>query len=794
LNRKEEFTMNENTSGVLNSTCKIELDKGGRDRSEPYLNDSLLFNLVSSLPLPMIITNKSDSVILAVNSPFCTIFGADVSTIIGEKAIQFYCDPNSRAKMVEEIAKYGRVRNYELLCKKKNGTPIKMMASIETVRYCGSDSLLCSFYDIVANDSGTEILLRSEELYKSVIDNISIGVALISPEMEVLALNNQMKTWNPHVVVDRRPICYKVFNSPPGIAVCEYCPTVKTLSDGLTHEEITSTPMGNEIKNYRIISSPIKNRKGQVIAAIEMVEDITKRLHSDNALKESELRLRAITEAANDAIIIMDDAGTVQFWNPAAQSIFGYSLEEIKGKELHKTICPVRFQEGFIKTKACFATSGRGNAIGKTLELIGVRKDASEFPVSLSLSSVKIAGSWFAVGILRDITEQKEFEAKLKENHEMLADTVNKYTTMINTVPAIMYIKDLEGKYTVINDAFSAFVGLPLDQIIGKNSDELFSPEIAAVLNANDELIISGKRQILISEEEIKDRNGESHYTTTTNVPLYDFDDSVMGIAGITQDVTEHRNSRQQLIQSDKLAAIGTLAAGVAHEINNPIGYVSSNLNTMSKYLKKLGEHLEKESPHDERDRIAEILIDFEDAINESIEGAGRVRKIVADLKSFSRIDRTERELADINEGIRSTLNIVWNELKYKCQVEQELSDLPDIYCIPNQLNQVFMNLLVNAGQAIDKAPGIINIKTWGDERNIYISIKDNGMGIKKENKEKVFEPFFTTKDVGKGTGLGLSLSYDIIKKHNGRIDINSEVGIGTEFIITLPLEGLSES
>jgi two-component system NtrC family sensor kinase len=277
-------------------------------------------------------------------------------------------------------------------------------------------------------------------------------------------------------------------------------------------------------------------------------------------------------------------------------------------------------------------------------------------------------------------------------------------------------------------------------------------------------------------------------------VPIHDSQGLVAGVAGLIQDVTEHHLSREQLIQTDKLAAIGTLAAGVAHEINNPMGFINSNLNTMEKYLKRIRTYIDgiEGQNEDDRQRINEIATDFGDAIGESLEGANRVKKIVADLKSFSRVDRAQEEYANINEGLESTLNIVWNELKYKCKVEKDFGELPEIYCIPNQINQVFMNLLMNAGQAI-KESGVISIKTWADEKNIYVSIKDTGFGISDENLKKVFEPFFTTKEVGKGTGLGLSLVYDIIRKHGGNIDVNSEVGVGTEFTVSLPMEGILE-
>jgi signal transduction histidine kinase len=195
--------------------------------------------------------------------------------------------------------------------------------------------------------------------------------------------------------------------------------------------------------------------------------------------------------------------------------------------------------------------------------------------------------------------------------------------------------------------------------------------------------------------------------------------------------------------------------------------------------------------------KIDFIMKDFQKVIADSLNGTQRIKKIVADLKNFSRVDQEEFKTANINEGIESTLNVVWNELKYKCTVEKEYGDLPQIYCNLGQLNQVFVNLLINAAQAIEEK-GVITISTRylngqsadNNKEQDYIEIKisDTGRGIPDDKLNRIFDPFFTTKDVGKGTGLGLSIAYDIIQKHKGKIEVGSEVGKGTTFTIKLPL------
>jgi len=362
---------------------------------------------------------------------------------------------------------------------------------------------------------------------------------------------------------------------------------------------------------------------------------------------------------------------------------------------------------------------------------------------------------------------------------------------LMDFIPAGIYLKDRDLKYLAVNKAFCNLVGKQPSDIVGRTNADILSKSEADKYLVHELNVLNSGRDIESQEIKVTDCDNNARWLSISIVPLHDDKAGVIGLIGMAQDTTELHLSRQQLMQSDKLAAIGTLAAGVAHEINNPIGYINSNLNTMLKYLDKISQYFARaECDDNELElKIKDLMEDFRDAVSESIQGAMRVRKIVADLKSFSRVDRAEKELADINEGIESTLNIVWNELKYKCIVEKELGNLPDLYCIPNQLNQVFMNLLVNAGQAIEGNAGLIKIKTWHDDANIYVSVKDNGCGVPKDKFGKIFEPFYTTKEVGKGTGLGLSVAYDIIKKHAGSIEVKSEVSVGSEFIISLPLK-----
>ena len=272
------------------------------------------------------------------------------------------------------------------------------------------------------------------------------------------------------------------------------------------------------------------------------------------------------------------------------------------------------------------------------------------------------------------------------------------------------------------------------------------------------------------------------------------------------------KETQSQILQSEKMASIGQLAAGVAHEINNPIGFVGSNLATLTDYLKDFNtllghynsvkQHLKDADPeklpgnikslvetvekYEQEIDIDYLREDITELLSDCAEGTERIRKIVGDLKNFAHPGNEKIKLMDINKGIESTLNVVANEIKYKAEVIKEFGEIPLVEGFPQQINQVFMNVFVNAAQAIEKM-GTINIKTEEDGKGVKITISDTGSGIAEENISKIFDPFFTTKPVGKGTGLGMNIAYNIIKKHKGSIDIKSKIGSGTTFTIKLP-------
>jgi two-component system NtrC family sensor kinase len=315
--------------------------------------------------------------------------------------------------------------------------------------------------------------------------------------------------------------------------------------------------------------------------------------------------------------------------------------------------------------------------------------------------------------------------------------------------------------------------------ILKKPFDAVEVSQLARTLTAKWESSRQADAQLSRLEEAVRERTGEI----------------MQANQALQAEISERKQLQSQLLQSEKLASIGQLAAGIAHEINNPIGYIFSNFSTLEGYLGQLfGILAAAESGtlagHD-AEELAFLKEDIPVLMRESKQGIERVRQIVQDLKDFSRADSTQEwQWASLHRGIDSTLNVVASEIKYRADVVKEYGEIPDIECLAPQLNQVVMNLVVNAAHAMGEQRGRITIRTGVEPggREVWLEVADTGSGMPPEVQKRIFEPFFTTKPVGKGTGLGLSLSYGIVQKHQGRIDVHSAVGQGTTFRVTLPV------
>ncbi len=371
----------------------------------------------------------------------------------------------------------------------------------------------------------------------------------------------------------------------------------------------------------------------------------------------------------------------------------------------------------------------------------------------------------------------------------------------------IIYSLTPDGIFTYVSPNWTDILGYDVSEAEGKSFAPFINPEdLQACVDFLQKVVETGKKQSGI-EYRVKHKDGSLRWHTSNASCLKDEEGNVISFIGIARDITdkkaaseelkkanqELRETQSQLVQSEKMASLGNLVAGIAHEINTPVGAINSMHDTLMRAVEKLKDTLASTFPKEYNENRAmqaslKVILDANRVI---ATGTERVTGIVRSLRRFARLDEAELKEVDIHEAIDNTLPLVHHDLKNRIEVVKEYGDIPPIVCYPSRLNQVFLNLLVNASHAIE-GKGEIGIRTVLQDERVRVSIQDSGVGIPQENLDKVFDPGFTTKGVGVGTGLGLSICYQIVQDHLGEIQVESEVGEGTTFTVILPTD-LSE-
>jgi PAS domain S-box-containing protein len=388
--------------------------------------------------------------------------------------------------------------------------------------------------------------------------------------------------------------------------------------------------------------------------------------------------------------------------------------------------------------------------------------------------------------------------------------------TLMDNIPDAIYFKDRESRFIRVNRALARYFGCSdPEEVLQRSDGDYFTAERAAETRADEERIMATGEPMVWAEERQLWPDGRLTWVTTSKLPLCDDTGEIIGTFGVSHDITKRKKLEMELHQAQKLEAVGQLASGIAHEINTPVQFVGDNLHFLADafgdLLELLGRHqqvageaavgivagetLRALAEAVEAADLQYLREEVPRALAQSLDGVGRVATIVKAMKEFAHPQQNQRRPADLNGALRNTLVVARNELKYVAEVETDFGDLPPVDCQIGDLNQVFLNLLVNAAHAIGEVvkgtekKGTIRVRTRWEKDRVQIAISDTGCGISEEIRGKVFDPFFTTKEVGRGTGQGLAISRAIVvEKHGGTLSFESETGRGTTFYVRLPL------
>jgi len=756
-----------------------------------------LHTIVNASPIPLLVSRISDGKILFANEHLAKLVESKAKDLIGEATPDFYYDPQDRKIVLNTLEKNGYVHNYEMQIIRPDKKVIWAILSIELTQIGDEAVALTGLYDIDKRRQAEEALKLERNFVSAVLDTVGALVVVLDTQGRVIRFNRtceQVTGYTFHEV--RNNPFWDIFLVPE---------EVKKVRE--VFKELKAGHFPNRAENYwvtkkgerRLISwsnTALLNKEGSVEFIIGTGIDITEHKQIEETLQKSEQKYRELVESANSVIMRWDQHGSITFFNEYAQRFFGYKEKEILGKNVMETIVP------------------ETDSVGRNLR--AMIKDIEQNPekyISNENENAKKSGErvWMTwtnkpiydekgkvkeiLSIGKDDTERKKFEKALQESEE-------RFRGLVENAYDIIYALTPEGKFSYVSPNLEEILGYKVSEFEGKSIWKFVHPDDIPTCDVCFQKMIMTKEKISGIEYRIKHKNKSWRWHRSSISPLTGGEGNVLYYIGIAHDFTEMKNvmddlekvnqdlkeAQTQLVQSEKMASLGALVAGIAHEINTPIGAVSSMQDTLFRTLANLRKNILLKYP---RQALKDTQFDaafkvVEDSHKVIQTGTERVVNIVRRLRSFARLDEAELKTVDVHEGLEDTLILAHHELKHTVTVVKKYGDVPLISCFPSELNQVFLNLLINSKQAI-KGKGTITITTFAKDKKVHIIFEDDGIGIPKENLNRIFDPGFTTKGSGIGTGLGLSICYQIIQNHRGKIKAESEPGKGTKFTIILP-------
>jgi two-component system NtrC family sensor kinase len=738
-----------------------ELTEEKSQQAEEALRESEAFQsgLLSNSPAPISVIN-ADSSVRYVNPAMEELTGYSAKELIGQKAPYAYWLEENQAKTMKGFKKAMRQegRGVVELFKKKNGEKFWVEITSTPVKKDGKfQYLLGSWVDITERKQAEEALRESEARYRAVVEGAHDMIQSVSLDGSIIFVNKAWRDTLGYTEDDLASLNLFDVIHPESQEHCRQM--MAEVVGGKPVRSIEATFLTKDGRKILVEGNAAPRYIGnRVVATQGIFRDVTERKQAEDKLRDEATRRRILIDESSDGIVILDERGKVYEANRRFAEMLGYTPEEVR--EL--SVWDWEFQYPPEQVAEMIRTV---DETGDHFETRHRRKDGTVYDVEISTNGAIYAGQKLIFCVCRDITARKQAEAALRESEE-------KYKNLVGATSDIIWETDAEGRFTFISPKVKDILGYEVDEVVGKKRtlDLIPKGRFRRWLKRFKE--INAKKESFFGLEITHlHKNGRQVIFETSGIPLFDSAGDLKGFVGINRDVTERRHMQEQLVITDRLASVGELAAGIAHELNNPLTGVIG----FSQLL------LDKEMPEDIKQDIKVVYGE-----------AQRASQVVKNLITFARKHAAVKEKVSINEIIKKVLEL----RAYEQNLENIIvdarfdSELPESMVDYFQLQQVFLNIIINAEYFMKEAHhgGKLTITTERVGNKVRASFADDGPGIARENLGHLFDPFFTTKEVGKGTGLGLSICHGIIAEHGGRIYVESEPGKGATFIVELPI------
>ncbi len=791
-----------NPKGIITHFLAVKEDVTERRRAEEALRASeKRYRLLFERNLAGVVRTTLDGCVLDCNQAAVRMFGYDsVEEVRGLPSTRFYYEPSDREAVLAKLNSEKSFSNHEMRFRRKDGELLWVIASLAVVNddAAGSRTIEGTLVDITERKRVEKELFESRQMLQSILDAIPQRVFWKDRNSLYLGCNRAFATDAglnaPAAIIGKSDFDLAWTGTAEQYRADDRL-VMEQESPKLNFHEHQSRPDGSWLW-LQTNKLPLRDRDGKVTGIIGTYEDVTER-------KQAEEKVRELLDSVPEAVYGIDLQGKCTFCNPSCLQLVGYEkAEELLGKNMHDLIhhslpggSPYPVEECRI-----FEAFRRGQGTHIDNEVLW-RRDGSSFFAEYWSHPIHRDGKVIgAVVTFVNITERRRAEKELRLTRSSLE----------NASDSVFWM-DPQGRIVYVNEATC--------RSLDRSREELLSlsiPDIDPVFPVGtwetfwNELKTRGS---MTFETRHQSKQGRV-FPVEVTANYLEFDGQEYSFAFV-RDITERRALESQLRHAQKLEGIGQLAAGIAHEINTPTQFVTDNLTFLRDSWTSTYELLEKyrEAIRDAGETLSEgvvaalqqsekgcdlefIAAEVPRAIDQSLDGARRVAKIVRAMKEFSHPDSADKTATDLNKAIESTITVARNEWKYVSEVVKQFEEtLPPVVCYPGDINQVVLNLIVNAAHAIkektkDGEKGTITVGTRMRGEDVEISVKDTGNGIPELIRNRVFDPFFTTKEVGKGTGQGLALAYTVVvKKHGGKIWFETEVGGGTTFFFTLPIK-----